>query len=373
MVELNFGIFYPDLNVYGGAEFVTVIMANALVKNGHDVTLFCSKPVKQTEIENFFSTRIKSPTKIIVKTTKVVPRGLLDSWQVIFRTYDFKRQVDVWIDNYSNRVFPWTNICYIHFPFFNHTRFRPHFPYLKNNTRSMTTFVPDLLLEKSLPLKNQFLIANSQYTANEIRCFLNRPSTVLYPPVPSGIFKEAIREDRENLVVTISRFAEGKGLKKIVDIAAATSAQVKFAVIGRIHNQNVFSKLQTLLRKRGLGQKVTLYPDPSRTQLNIMLKKAKVYLHLTEAEHFGISIVEGMAAGCTPIVHNSGGTREFVPKQYRYNNNIEAADKVSIAVENWSLLEAKQIRKSAENFREEKFMARFTEVANGYLEEKFGA
>ncbi len=46
-----------------------------------------------------------------------------------------------------------------------------------------------------------------------------------------------------------------------------------------------------------------------------------------EGEHFGISIVEAMALGCLPIVHDSGGMREFVPAQYRYTSIEQAAEK----------------------------------------------
>ncbi|MCK4483161.1 glycosyltransferase, partial [Candidatus Bathyarchaeota archaeon] len=37
------------------------------------------------------------------------------------------------------------------------------------------------------------------------------------------------------------------------------------------------------------------------------LLRAKVYLHIMPYDHFGISVVEGMASGCVPVVHRSGG------------------------------------------------------------------
>jgi glycosyltransferase involved in cell wall biosynthesis len=46
-------------------------------------------------------------------------------------------------------------------------------------------------------------------------------------------------------------------------------------------------------------------------------------------EHFGISIVEAMALGCIPVVHDSGGMREFVPTQYRYRTIEQAAEKIT--------------------------------------------
>ena len=74
---------------------------------------------------------------------------------------------------------------------------------------------------------------------------------------------------------------------------------------------------------------------PVREKKIELLKKAKIYLHTMVGEHFGISIVEAMALGCLPIVHNSGGVKEFVPEQYRYMNLQEAADKINKEINFW--------------------------------------
>jgi glycosyltransferase involved in cell wall biosynthesis len=370
---MNIGVFYPALNVYGGAEYVTVIMANALAKAGHEVTLFSNDPVNQAEINKYFSTKLSSSTKVIVKTTKIKPRSLLDFYQTILKSYAFKNEVDTWIDCYSNRMFPWTNISYIHFPFFNHVCYNSSFPYLKNKRISTTAFLPNLLLEKSFFNKNQMLIANSYYTADEIKLFLNKSSFVIYPPVPADVFEGNVEAKRENLVVTISRFSNNKGLEKIVNIAALAPENVKFAVIGRIHNQAIYNDLKNTIKKQGLSNKIALYPDLSKSQLKLILHKAKVYLHLMEGEHFGISIVEGMAAGCTPVVHNSGGQREFVPKDNLYNDDVEAVEKVSFGVKEWCLRKAMENREMAEMFREEKFAEQFMKMVDVYHYNKIGS
>jgi glycogen synthase len=52
-------------------------------------------------------------------------------------------------------------------------------------------------------------------------------------------------------------------------------------------------------------------------------------MHNLRNEPFGISTVEAIAAGCVPIVHNSGGQREIVPfDDLRFNDKIEAVEKV---------------------------------------------
>ena len=43
-------------------------------------------------------------------------------------------------------------------------------------------------------------------------------------------------------------------------------------------------------------------------------------------EHFGISVLEAMAAGLIPVVPNEGGIIEFVPKKYQFNTIEHAAE-----------------------------------------------
>jgi glycosyltransferase involved in cell wall biosynthesis len=62
-----------------------------------------------------------------------------------------------------------------------------------------------------------------------------------------------------------------------------------------------------------------------------ILGKAKVYVHCAQNEHFGITIVEAMAAGCVPVVNDSGGPREIVSDEvgYRWGKIEEATEQVS--------------------------------------------
>ena len=67
-----------------------------------------------------------------------------------------------------------------------------------------------------------------------------------------------------------------------------------------------------------------------------ILAKAKVYVHCAQNEHFGISIVEAMAAGCVPVVHNSGGPREIVSEDAgcKWDSLREAVGQISTLIEN---------------------------------------
>lgn len=375
VVVLRVGVFCPTFNVYGGGEFVAAVIANTLARNNYDVTFFINEKVTQREIKKFFGESLHPSINAIVKPSLVQPRGLLDFYQTIFRSYIFKSKCDLWIDASSNRIFPWTNISYIHFPFLNHYYYKAKFPYLKSRHLRPVGSLPYAIFEKKLTKDNgKLIIANSHYTAEEIRKYSGKKAEVLYPPVSSVHFnnpKDIINNQRKNQVVTISRFGPDKGLEKIPYIASLTKPDIHFALIGRVHYPNALLSLQRLIKKFGLTERVTLFPNIPRLEMKEILKGAKIYLHTMVGEHFGISIAEAMAMGCIPIVHNSGGAKEYVPADYRYENIHDAAQKIEKAIYDWSPSKAQQMIKITERFKEDAFSSHFMELFKHYEENKF--
>jgi glycosyltransferase involved in cell wall biosynthesis len=55
---------------------------------------------------------------------------------------------------------------------------------------------------------------------------------------------------------------------------------------------------------------------------------SRIYVHLMEGEHFGIAPVEGLASGCITLVNNSGGMKEFIPQEYRWDNYEDLKEKI---------------------------------------------
>lgn len=372
---MRVGIFYPTLNVYGGAEFVTFAMANTLANNKKEVILFVNKEINQKEIMKFFGASLHPSVKIIVMPSKVSPRGLLDFYQTIFRSFILKSKCDLWIDVYSNCVYPWTNILYVHFPYINSFLFRKNFPYLKSGRLRHVGIFPYVFFERNLiDYGGKMIIANSHYTAEEIRKMKNVKVEVLYPPVPSVIFEEnpniLFRNPRKNLVVTISRFDSGKGLEKIPFIASLTNPKIKFVIIGRVHCKKTFFYLQKLINKLKLSERVKIFPDISKEELKKILRISKIYLHTAIGEHFGISVVEAMAAGCIPIVHNSGGVKEYVPPEFRYNNIKEAVEKIENEIQEWNPKKAKEMMEISKEFSEYNFSNKFLKLFTKYVREK---
>jgi len=368
---MRIGVFCPTLNVYGGGEFIAATIANTLAQNNYDVILFVNEYINQREIEKILGKRLNPNIKIIAKSSLVKPKGLLDFYQTIFRSYVFRKKCDLWVDTYSNCIFPWTNISYIHFPFLNHYFYKAKFPYLKSRNILPVGGLPYALLEKNfINYDKKLILANSRYTAQEIRRFHGIKAEVLYPPVTSNMFnndpKIFDKNKRKNLVVTISRFSPGKELEKIPYTASLTEKEIHFAIIGRVHDRGTLLTLQRLTRRLGLTNRIKFFLDVPKTKMKKILETAKVYFHTMVGEHFGISIVEAMATGCIPIVHNSGGAKEFVPKHLRYNNIHEAAEKIMKEIYEWTPRKALNIVEIAERFREENFSKEFMKLFKRY-------
>ena len=75
------------------------------------------------------------------------------------------------------------------------------------------------------------------------------------------------------------------------------------------------------LRRRIRSPRVTLVVNASEKQKNACLRRAQTLLHLTgmedtrpqNEEHFGIVLIEAMAAGCAPLCYRGGFPGQWLP------------------------------------------------------------
>jgi len=204
-------------------------------------------------------------------------------------------------------------------------------------------------------MRNTYFLANSLYTKELVKRFLRREAKVVYPPVPLHLYPERPSVKRENLVVTLSALNPRKNLKLIAEMAKMVP-EAKFVLAGYFYSKfgYLLEEIKSELQKSGLGNFIYL-PSASEAEKVRLLERAKVYFHPTICEPFGIGIAEGMAAGCIPVAHDSGGPREFVPQEWRYRDAAEAASKIRLALKIWSPEMAHDFRMSVSCFSEERF------------------
>jgi glycosyltransferase involved in cell wall biosynthesis len=151
---------------------------------------------------------------------------------------------------------------------------------------------------------------------------------VVYPPVDTN-FR---RLQKENMILSVGRFAiEGEGHgKKQEDMLAAFRRMKeeglpdwRYFCVGALGNtdkhQARFEKLSATASEIG----AELIANIDRDRLKSLFEQAAIFWHAAGygededtrpifLEHFGISTVEAMAAGCVPVVIKKGGRREIV-------------------------------------------------------------
>ena len=160
------------------------------------------------------------------------------------------------------------------------------------------------------------LLAVSDFTRKFVRDRWGREATTLYPPCPIDLYSNLTVQKRD-LVVTVGRMAPEKRMELFLEIARRLP-DIDFAIIGSIVTDK--GSYYDMLRAAAPAN-VSFVVAPLR-KVREILGSAKVYVHCAQNEHFGITIVEAMAAGCVPVVNDSGGPPEIVSDDvgYRWNS-----------------------------------------------------
>ena len=173
------------------------------------------------------------------------------------------------------------------------------------------------------------VMANSDYTRGWIRRMWRTEADVLYPPIQVDRLHPALV--REKTIVTVGRFfAPGLGhAKRQLEMvqwfgelynAGALPGWTMHVVGGMEDSQKNYVEQ---VRAAGAGLPVEVHPNAPRSDVEKLLSTASMFWSATgwgederrkpwTAEHFGMTTVEAMAAGCIPVVIDRAGQREIV-------------------------------------------------------------
>jgi alpha-1,2-mannosyltransferase len=354
------GVFSPVINWCGGAECVAIGIINALKEHGHQVVILSDSPIDKERLKSVFNRNLPVDNQIIFPFRFFPSTDLKNIYTDAIRTLILKSKCQVVVDTFSNAVLPGSDVSYVHHPLLR--RVEVGAPYLRNKL----FFMPyqSYLKFYGEHLKNKLVLANSKFTADAIKAETGLDAQVLYPPVMNEINPQQrdFEAKRENNVITVGRICVGKNLTIIPHIAKLTRKGISFTIAGLLESQDVIISLNKLSKELNVADRIRILTNVKRDQLKNILMSSKVYLHPKVNEHFGISIVEAMSLGCTPIVHDSGGPKEFVPQSQRYNTPEEAAKEVERAIDNWSPTQARKLSKDADKFSEQNFSNKFMNI-----------
>jgi len=204
---------------------------------------------------------------------------------------------------------------------------------------------------------------------------LHRNSIVVYPPVNTETFhSQCFSEAKDgNTVAVVASYTPKRHLEQVPFIAKQ-SKFAKFVVVGKAdgYSRPTLKRLRENISRFHVEDRVTLLQNVPFEELLEILAKAKVYLHVMPYDHFGISVVEAMAAGCVPVVHRSGGPWiDILDKDqgtygFSYSTPMEAAKYIDKLVMDESLRSQIAIKAShrAKRFDKTVFMKRMVEVVD---------
>jgi glycosyltransferase involved in cell wall biosynthesis len=120
-----------------------------------------------------------------------------------------------------------------------------------------------------------------------------------------------------------------------------------------------------MIQENGLEGKIKLTPNATNEELLSAMSTSTIYLHTMYGEHFGVSIVEAMAAGLVPIVPSYGGCSEIVPFEYQYNTLEDAAACISKNIDEIN----SEKRENIYNIAKQYSPARFRKMLQQYVEQ----
>jgi len=207
-------------------------------------------------------------------------------------------------------------------------------------------------------------LANSQYVAGRIRRYYNRGSAVVYPPVDTTFYRlpDPARREFEPSFLVVSALVPYKRVD--LAIAACQKARVPLKIVGRGPEE---ARLRRLA-----GPDVEFLGWRSDEEVRELYRAATAVL-LPGVEDFGMVPVEAQACGTPVVALGQGGARETVDDGVTgilvENDSVDGfADGLARATA--ASFDPAVIRKRAERFSRERFLAGFQMAVDDAIAER---
>lgn len=171
--------------------------------------------------------------------------------------------------------------------------------------------------------KADLVMVNSSWTRNHIASLWKTNVHVVHPPCDIESFKAIAQKrtptdhSRALNIVSIAQFRPEKNHQTQIEAFDAFLKRTdeydsKLTMYGGCRDEEDQARvkyLRDLINRLDLNSNVEILVGASFDRLLEGLKRADVAVHTMENEHFGIVLLECMAAGLITVAHNSGGPR----------------------------------------------------------------
>jgi len=356
---------------------VALHVIKALMDNGHEVVLGTVEKTNWDKVRRLMGVNLPKIPEEYSIMREIRKFGIYQRSLTALHVARFRREFDLTINTHGDVMPLPVDITYLHFPVFALLAEEPWRYYAKyfKSLFWRAYFEPYRVMQKYLArfmFSRSLLLTNSSFSRNVIRKYIHSDALVVYPPVEVEEYLKLSRNlEREEAVISISRFAPEKNLH-LIPFIAKHLPDISFYVVGSVRgyrSMEYYNRISELIKKMSL-KNVKLHPNASYEEKLEILSRCKVFLHLMPYEHFGISVVEGMASGCIPVVHKSGGQWLDIVGRGRFGVGYDAlsvdeiAKVVSRALVIWSPRRADGVRQRARCFSSENFEKKVIRIVN---------
>lgn len=166
--------------------------------------------------------------------------------------------------------------------------------------------------------KSKLVFVNSSWTKGHVDAIWKIPdrTTLLYPPCNTEKFLQ-ISGPRANRVVSVAQFRPEKDHRLQIEsfakfVEKTGRKDVTLSLVGGVRNQGDRDRVEALKhlsQELKIDDLVEFKVSIPYSELYQILSESLIGLHTMWNEHFGIGVVEFLAAGIIPIAHNSGGPK----------------------------------------------------------------
>lgn len=282
-------VINPYWDSLGGGERYTATFVRHLLDTGWTVDIFTPKNLSSA-IKDRFSLDISSANWISRSYSPFVS----PLYSLLF-----------WV---SDGSLP-TSFC-------KNTLIHLQFPFLHIAGKSFQNF---------LKAKTYTFVVNSAFTKSFIDREFSITSRVVYPPIDTSQFNPGKKTDTIVYVGRFSNLTQHKGQEILIESFKNISQKLpkwRLVLAGGTSvgtDPAAFSDLE----KSATGFPIKFIINPDFNKLKRLFSESRIFWSASgygvdqnkepiKTEHFGITVVEAMAAGCVPIIVRAGGHPEIV-------------------------------------------------------------
>lgn len=326
-------MYFPGLTARGGAERLALTLGLSLLQFGWDVAMYSDGVMDPEQLSADLGDDVSGLRFIELPKESAwrVPREVRRLLTLGRRAKAIRHhRLDLFLNAQFKSQLPGCgqrNIYYCHFP-------HRLDPFAQGGLRGLYQRVTSLVDRALVTRSDNFLHtyhevwANSQFTASHVRDRWGVEPRLLYPAC-----EQMTPGAKEHTIAVVGRFqgptpgAPYKAQDVLVrEFAAMSELHAKgwqLELVGGLGSSARDREYFDALGLASAGAPIKLRPNVTHDEIRELYGRASLYWHAQgfgedersepqTQEHFGITTVEAMSAGCIPVVYGTAGPLEVV-------------------------------------------------------------